>query len=114
MSLFDRRRVLEKEIVERAIKDKDFRAKLLANPKAALEAQWGVTLPAGLTIDVHPETRNHLHLVLPATGGPESGAQTALAADDSWSSWGHFSECVVECTQCGNNDTSCEPGDSGE
>lgn len=114
MSLFNQRKNLEAELVERAMKDDDFRRRLTADPKAALESEWGVSLPDDLQIHVHQEKRNQLHVVLPSAAGASdqlsSEEMGQPVSDSSWSSWGHFSECVLECTQCGNNDTSCQPG----
>lgn len=112
MSLFDQRQNLENELVEKAMKDDDFRQRLMADPKAALESEWGVSLPAEMKIHVHREKRDELHVVLPsAAGASEELATTEMGtSDSSWSSWGHFTECALECTQCGNNDTSCQPG----
>ena len=50
MSLFDQRTVLERELIEKALKDESFHKALLANPKSALESESGVTLPNGLQI----------------------------------------------------------------
>ena len=68
MSLFDQRMVLEKELIEKALKDANFHKALLANPKSTIENEFGVTLPDSLQISVHEEQPNHLHVVLP-TGG---------------------------------------------
>jgi hypothetical protein len=38
---------------------------LLANPKTLIEQELGVSLPQGVTIQAHEETRNTVHLVLP-------------------------------------------------
>ena len=114
MSLYDQRKAFDADLIEKALKDDDFRKALLADPKAALEKEWGVSLPADLNIAVHQESKHQLHVVLPSA----AQAGDELSADelhtDSSKSWKHFGECVLECTQCSNNDTSCLPGDSGE
>ena len=56
---------LSDALVERAAKDSDFRARLLANPKDTLEREFGVTLPADHEIHVHEETDSATHVVLP-------------------------------------------------
>jgi Nitrile hydratase, alpha chain len=112
MGTFSQRQSLEQEIIEKALKDPGFRASLVADPKGTLEKNWGVTLPADLNVVVHTESPNELHVVLP-NAGTDSLSMDDLQLD-SWSSWGHFTECVLECTQCGNNDTSCQPGPTGE
>ena len=40
-------------VVGKAAEDEEFRAKLLSEPKAAVEQELGVTMPAGLTVQVH-------------------------------------------------------------
>ena len=52
-------------LVSKAAEDGDFRARLLASPKAAIEQEFGVSLPAGHEIHVHEETHASTHLVLP-------------------------------------------------
>jgi hypothetical protein len=53
------------EVVQRAWRDEAFKRRLLAAPRATLEAALGVTLPAGLSIYIHEQTPTDLHLVLP-------------------------------------------------
>ena len=48
MSLYDQRKNFEAELVEKALKDDQFRQALLKDPKSALEREWGVTLPEDL------------------------------------------------------------------
>ena len=52
----------------RAARDSEFRARLLANPKGAIEQEFGVTLPADHEIHVHEESYDATHLVLPPPG----------------------------------------------
>ena len=52
-------------LLAKAGKDKEFRARLLKNPKAALEREFGLTLTEGHEIHVHEETDQATHLVLP-------------------------------------------------
>ena len=52
-------------IVEKAAGDADFRARLLGDPKGALERELGVAIPASLSIEVHEESGAAAHLVLP-------------------------------------------------
>ena len=52
-------------LLSRAGEDGEFRARLLANPKDALEQELGVTLAEGHEIHVHEETDTATHVVLP-------------------------------------------------
>ena len=53
------------KIVDKATGDAEFRARLLGDPKGALERELGVTIPASLSIEVHEESAGTAHLVLP-------------------------------------------------
>lgn len=52
------------KVIARAWRDAAFKAKLLAEPHAALE-EAGVSVPAGVTISVVENTDKLFHLVLP-------------------------------------------------
>lgn len=69
-----------RHIVEKAVEDEAFRARLLADPKAAIEEELGVTLPPGLAVEVHEEGADTAHLVLPPPRGALSDEQLARVA----------------------------------
>ena len=52
-------------ILARAGEDREFRARLLANPKEAVEQELGLTPAEGHEIHVHEETDTATHVVLP-------------------------------------------------
>ena len=52
-------------LLSRAAQDGEYRARLLADPKDAIEQEFGVTLAEGHAIHVHQETDTSTHLVLP-------------------------------------------------
>jgi hypothetical protein len=52
------------KMVARAWRDPAFKAKLLADPHAALK-DAGIPVPAGVTVKVVENTDTHFHLVLP-------------------------------------------------
>ncbi len=52
-------------LLARAAKDAEFRARLLADPRAAIEQEIGLPPAAGHEIHVHEETAAATHLVLP-------------------------------------------------
>ena len=52
-------------LLSRAGEDGEFRARLIANPKDAIEREFGVTLAEGHEIHVHEETETVTHVVLP-------------------------------------------------
>ena len=53
------------QILSRAAEDGEFRARLIADPKAAISAETGTTLPEGFDVVVHEDSAATAHLVLP-------------------------------------------------
>ena len=53
------------KIVGRATEDTEFRARLLSDPKATVEQELGVAIPASMSIEVHEEGDTTAHLLLP-------------------------------------------------
>src|SRR5512135_1000072 len=47
------------------MKDEAFRQELLTDPKAVFEHEFGITIPDGVTIQVHEDTSTTVHFVLP-------------------------------------------------
>lgn len=56
---------LESRVVRRAWADAEYRARLLADPKAALAEELGVELPERLQVQVVEERSDFLCIVLP-------------------------------------------------
>lgn len=67
---------IQERVVSRATVDPEFRKQLLANPRAAIQREAGVELPAGIEINVVEELEKGLYVVLP----PDAGAATPGAA----------------------------------
>ncbi|NEQ07046.1 MAG: nitrile hydratase [Moorea sp. SIO4E2] len=57
---------LQAELAERAAKDPEFASQLRENPKATLSAFLSLELPENLEVSIHQESRDALHIVLPA------------------------------------------------
>jgi hypothetical protein len=53
------------EFISRAWRDQDFRAALLKDPRAVVEQELGVRLPEQIQIQIHQETPDTLHFILP-------------------------------------------------
>ena len=70
---------MEKTVIGKANEDADFRARLLSNPKDAIQQAVGVTVPEGFTIKVHEEDSMTAHLVLPPTNKLSSAELSAVA-----------------------------------
>ena len=53
------------DIIRRAWRDAEFKRQLLADPRAVLERELGVALPAGVQVYIHEQTPAEVHLILP-------------------------------------------------
>ena len=53
-------------IAGKAGEDEAFRKALLADPLGTVEAEVGIKMPGGLSLVVHEDSNDELHLVLPA------------------------------------------------
>ena len=61
----DRNVQRDRDLRARAMRDEQFRQSLLRDPKGTLERELGAKIPAGVTIQVHEETENTVHFVVP-------------------------------------------------
>ena len=59
---------MRERLLEKVNGDEAFRTRLLSDPKAAIEQETGVPVPAGFTVHVHEESADTAHLVLPPAG----------------------------------------------
>ena len=78
-------------IIDKAVNDPDYRAKLLDDPKTAVGEELGCFIPDSLSIHVHEEGAADAHLVLPPSSylsEPDLGAVAAgfpsTEGSDSW------------------------------
>ena len=67
------------KIMGKAAEDAEFRARLLGDPKGAIEQELGVTVPASLSIEVHEEDGATAHLILPPDSRLNEGDLQAVA-----------------------------------
>ena len=61
------------KVADKAATDADFRARLVSDPKGAIRQELGITIPETLTIEVHEESAETAHLVLPPDGTLSEG-----------------------------------------
>ena len=64
------RKTLEQGLIEKAMKDSEFRRQLVEDPRKVVEQETGITVPEGLTIRVLEEEPGTFYLVLPSVAGP--------------------------------------------
>ena len=70
-------------LIAKVSEDAEFRAQLLENPHAAVEAGVGITIPSSISLTVHEESPTSLHLVVPSAGNLSKPEMEAVAG-------GHF------------------------
>ena len=56
---------MKTQILSKAAEDDDFRARLIADPKATISAETGQAIPDGFDIVIHEDGASTAHLVLP-------------------------------------------------
>ena len=63
------------QVIRKAANDTSFKARLKADPKSAIKAEFGVMFPEGLSLSVVENTRTQQTLVLPALADELSESQ---------------------------------------
>ena len=66
------------QIIDKAIADKTFRAKLLSNPKQTIEEEIGENFRPSVKVTIVQEDADNIYYVLPVSKG------TMQAMPDSW------------------------------
>ena len=70
---------MRERLIEKAVEDETFRARLLADPKDAVRDELGMQVPDGFTIEVHEEAEHTSHLVLPPSAQVEEAEMEQAA-----------------------------------
>ena len=79
---------LRQQLIDKATEDNEFRSQLIADPKAAIEAEIGMTVPAEFNIEVHEETATTSHLILPPSAELGEADLVQVAGGFSWENVG--------------------------
>ena len=72
------------KILSKADEDSDFRAALIADPKAAIAAEIGMNLPQGFDLVVHEDSATTAHLVLPPSPELTETEMEMVAGGGDW------------------------------
>ena len=85
---------LKHRILTRAAEDSDFRALLVADPRAAISAETGTTVPEGFDVVVHEDSFTTAHLVLPPSPDLSEAELEKVAGGNLWNNsfgtnWGN-------------------------
>jgi len=75
---------LKDRILSKAEEDGEFRARLIADPKAAISSEIGATLPDGFDVAVHEDSATTAHLVLPPSPKLTEAELEAVAGANLW------------------------------
>jgi len=95
-------------VIAKAWADEDFRAALMADPKAALKAQ-GIEIPEGVTLNVFENSDDVINLVLPKA--PEIGLTEETLGTTSMDRCG--GGCGGGGCGCGGGGCGCGGGGCG-
>ncbi len=60
------------QLIAKASEDAEFRAQLVADPRAAVKQEFGIDVPDKINIQVHESDWNNLHLGLPPGADSEA------------------------------------------
>ena len=75
---------MKDRVLKKAADDSDFRARLLADPKAAIADEIGMTLPYGFDVAIHEDSATTVHLVLPPSPELTEAELEKAAGGASW------------------------------
>ena len=75
---------LKAGILSRAAEDGEFRARLIADPKAVIASEFGPAIPDGFDVAVHEDSATTLHLVLPLSPELTEAELVMVAARNLW------------------------------
>ena len=78
---------IRSHLIRKAADDSDFRADLLADPKAAVSAELDVDIPDGLNISVVEDSPTVVHLVLPPNPQLTSEDLKAISGGECYGYW---------------------------
>ena len=77
---------LKTRILDRASEDGEFRALLIADPKAAISSELGTSIPDGFDVVVHEDGATTSHLVLSSSGELSEAEMEMAAGGNGWES----------------------------
>ena len=77
-------------LIQRSLEDRDFRQRLLEDPRSVVEEELGTRLPEGVRVRAVEETEETIYLVLPSAAaspgeGGELSDETLEAVAGGWS-----------------------------
>ena len=70
----------------KAVENEEFRARLLADPKAVMEEELDLSIPDDFSIEVHEDSATTAHLVLPPSAALAEEDMRTVAGGGGWCS----------------------------
>jgi hypothetical protein len=102
----NRRKQLESIVIEKALKDEQFKSELKSNPSQVIGREIGTAIPSNISIKVLEEDPGTVYIVLPYAAPKKEGDEltemelhTVAGGHDIWSSE----------YECGSFDRKCRP-----
>ena len=77
---------LHSSVLAKASDCEEFRAALIDDPRTALKDNFGVQIPDSLNVQVHEDSAEHVHLVLPDDGRLNEDELASLSGGTTWDS----------------------------
>ena len=74
------------QILSKAADDNDFRARLVADPRAAISAEIGANIPDEFSLSVHEDSATTAHLVLPPSPELTDAELAQVSGGVDWAS----------------------------
>jgi hypothetical protein len=89
---------VERRLIDRSLQDEEFRQRLLAGPRAAIEQELGSRLAESVEVRVVEETKETIYLVLPSASPLGQGGEISDEGLDavSGADWGDSAN-PIEC-----------------
>ena len=81
---------MREAILTRAAEDGEFRARLIADPKAAISAETGAAIPEGFAVVVHEDSATTAHLVLPPSPELTEAEMESVVGGVGYADWNPF------------------------
>ena len=75
---------LQESIISKASDDGQFRSSLLSDPKNAIQDAFGINVPEKLDVQVHEDTAENVHLVLPVDSRLTKDELDLLSGGATW------------------------------
>ena len=75
---------MRERILSKADEDGDFRARLIADPRAAISSEIGAAIPDGFDVAVHEDSATTAHLVLPPSPKLTEAELAQVSGGTTW------------------------------